>query len=280
LDGGVTFLNLSAFGLGLRHGVDWDHMAAITDITGAEYRRRRAAWFALLYAFGHGAAVFVLGALAVVAGEQLPSWTDAAMERVVGVTLLALAAALARSLWTGEPARVSRGMFLLHGLAAFRDRLRRTRRVDVEHDHGHEHDARHAHEHPDGARAAEAAIVTTHRHHHVHAVEVSRYTAAGAMAVGVLHGVGAETGTQAVVLVSASHVGNAGDGVVVLAGFVAGIVVTTGVLALGAAYGWASLGARETKWLKAVTALTALTSAAIGAFYVTGHAAVLPGLFG
>src|SRR5919201_6550198 len=33
VDGGLIALLLAAFTLGLRHGVDWDHIAAITDIT-------------------------------------------------------------------------------------------------------------------------------------------------------------------------------------------------------------------------------------------------------
>jgi hypothetical protein len=33
VDGGAIALLLTALVLGLRHGVDWDHIAAITDIT-------------------------------------------------------------------------------------------------------------------------------------------------------------------------------------------------------------------------------------------------------
>ena len=29
-------------GLGIRHGIDWDHIAAISDVTGTQRSRRRA----------------------------------------------------------------------------------------------------------------------------------------------------------------------------------------------------------------------------------------------
>ena len=239
-------LLLSSLGLGLRHGVDWDHISAITDITGTEYEKRRAAWLAFLYALGHGAAVMALGALAIVAGSRLPTWTDDVMQRVVGVTLIVLALFLARSAFRGR--RTSRGVLLFTGLRWVRERLRRTRRVEIEHAHAEGHDH---------------AVATKH----VHAVAVTRYTVAGAIAVGVLHGVGAETGTQALVLVSASRIASTSAAVAVLGAFVLGIVVTTGAMALTTAYGWHTLSGegRAYQW---VTLTTALLSAVIGATYL------------
>jgi high-affinity nickel-transport protein len=239
-------LLLSSLGLGLRHGVDWDHISAITDITGTEFAQRRAAWLAVLYAIGHGAAVMVLGAIAIVLGDRLPTWTDAVMERVVGATLVVLAVVLARSAMRGTPT-ASRGVVLRNGLRRVREQLRRTNHVEIEHAH------------PESP----ARVVTTH----VHAVDVTRYTVAGAIAVGVLHGVGAETGTQALVLVSASRISSTAAAVAVLGAFVVGIVVTTGAMAVTTAFGWQRLTARGAlyKW---VTLATALGSAALGMMYL------------
>jgi high-affinity nickel-transport protein len=271
-----VLLLLSTFGLGLRHGVDWDHLSAIADITGAEYRRARAAFMAVLYALGHGAAVMALGALAIVAGERLPSWIDPVMQRVVGVTLLLLAVLLVRSLRSGGGATVSRGMLLFRGLTALRARLRRTKRVEVAHEH--DHAGEHGHDHDvSGTDDTSHRVLTSHRHQHVHAVDVTSYTAGGALAVGVLHGVGAETGTQAVVLVSASRVASTPAALAILGAFVLGIIVTTGGLAVGAAFGWKAVS-RGSRAFVLLTAVTAVASATVGLLFVTGHAGALPGL--
>src|ERR1035437_7962277 len=45
-----------------------------------------------LYALGHALAVLVLGVLAIALSEQLPNRANAAMERLIGATLIALAA--------------------------------------------------------------------------------------------------------------------------------------------------------------------------------------------
>src|SRR5262249_2433512 len=113
------------FVLGLRHGIDWDHIAAITDITSSavttneaeaegqlvavtasgagmstgipihgptsKWRETRQGLFlATMYAFGHASLVVLLGLLAIWLGTILPEWIDPLMERIVGVTLLLL----------------------------------------------------------------------------------------------------------------------------------------------------------------------------------------------
>ena len=45
---------LSALVFGLRHGIDWDHIAAITDITGSQELPRQSLWLGTVYALGHG----------------------------------------------------------------------------------------------------------------------------------------------------------------------------------------------------------------------------------
>jgi cytochrome c biogenesis protein CcdA len=120
--GGVGLLG-SALVLGIRHGIDWDHIAAIADITstttnvesadaavGARRARfgaleARAVWLASLYALGHATVVAALGALALYFEALLPEWIDPIMERVVGLTLVALGLWVFYSLihyWRGE----------------------------------------------------------------------------------------------------------------------------------------------------------------------------------
>ena len=87
------FLLATALTLGLRHGIDWDHIAALLDISGAnsgERSCRHPLALCFCYALGHGLIVFLLGWLAISFAAILPSWLDSIMERVVGLTLLAL----------------------------------------------------------------------------------------------------------------------------------------------------------------------------------------------
>ena len=89
----------TGLGLGLRHGVDWDHIAAITDVTGTQPERGKAAILGSLYALGHATVVVILGLAALWAGSTLPSSLDAVMETIVGITLVSLGLWLTYSLF-------------------------------------------------------------------------------------------------------------------------------------------------------------------------------------
>src|SRR5947209_20221042 len=83
-------LVVTAFGFGFRHGIDWDHIAALTDITGSQEDSGRSMVLATMYALGHGLVVFALGVAAIALAQRLPSSVDGVVERVVGATLLLL----------------------------------------------------------------------------------------------------------------------------------------------------------------------------------------------
>src|SRR5689334_7628908 len=146
----------TAFGLGFRHGIDWDHLAAITDIAGAQENRRRSVVLATMYALGHALIVFVLGVLAIVLSAQVPKWLDDAMGRIVGATLLVLGVYVIVSLArNGKDFRL-RSRWMLAFAAVRRATLWITRRksepTDVvvithEHEHEHDHSPNHGHEH-------------------------------------------------------------------------------------------------------------------------------------
>src|SRR2546427_11220465 len=80
----------TAFGFGFRHGIDWDHIAALTDITSSQDDSGRSMFFATLYALGHAVVVSVLGVAAIVFARQVPGAVDTLMERGVGATLILL----------------------------------------------------------------------------------------------------------------------------------------------------------------------------------------------
>ena len=88
--GGSITVITGAIALGVRHGIDWDHIAAITDITSSQDNHRDSIVFATLYALGHAAVVFTIGVAAIFLGRALPPSVDEAASRIVGVTLILL----------------------------------------------------------------------------------------------------------------------------------------------------------------------------------------------
>src|ERR1700681_15567 len=99
---------LSAAILGFRHGFDYDHIAAISDITSLQTGRWRGMKLGLLYALGHAAMVAVLGSAVIIFQLSLPHGIDRIAERLVGLTLLVLGVYVLASLFSGNPAPRSR----------------------------------------------------------------------------------------------------------------------------------------------------------------------------
>ena len=88
----LFFIATLGFGLvaGIRHGIDLDHIAAITDIIGSQKKDSLALKFAALYAFGHGIVVIVLGLIVLMIEQTLPDSLDAVFGKIVGITLIFL----------------------------------------------------------------------------------------------------------------------------------------------------------------------------------------------
>lgn len=108
--------------LGLQHGVDWDHVAAISDVTSVQTTTRDATLCGLNYAIGHAATVGLLGIAVITLRSSVPESFSTWMQRFVGLSLILLGAYVLRALFAGAKA-VSRGQALL----AFLNRLRRGR---------------------------------------------------------------------------------------------------------------------------------------------------------
>jgi len=98
--------------LGLQHGVDWDHVAAISDVTSVQPSAREATRCGLLYAVGHAATVGLLGVAAIALRHEVPGSLSLWMQRVVGLTLVLLGAYVFSTLFSGG-APVSRGQAIL-----------------------------------------------------------------------------------------------------------------------------------------------------------------------
>lgn len=268
--------------LGLRHGVDWDHIAAIVDIAGttstveeneedverrlaslggstatlvadtAAHKRNpqvRAVWLAFLYALGHAAVVVALGSLALSFGAMLPEWIDPLMERVVGLTLLVLGAWVAYSLvqyWRGEEADFrlrSRWMLVFAGVRHFFGWIRAKLG-------GHQHDG------------------------HMH---VDQYGVKTAFGVGMIHGIGAETGSQVLLIAAVGGAGGLGLGVPMMLAFVVGLIISNTFIAVLAATGYMTSSRARPIYLT-LGVLTAVFSIVIGVFFVLGIGNELPDL--
>jgi len=280
----------TAAGLGFRHGIDWDHIAALTDIAGAQQRRARSVLVATMYAVGHAVMVFALGVLAIVASVEVPSWLDDAMTRVVGVTLLALGAyVLVALVVQGRDFRLRSRWLLLFAAVRRLFHLGSRRATSGEVmvvTHDHEHDERHGHDHHDHVTVAHThdrlATATRQRHRHVHHHvgtlpndPLPSYGGATAFGVGVLHGIGAETPTQVLLFLAAARAGGTIAGITLLLCFIVGLVAANTVVAITAAFGLFG-ASRNFPLLATVSVVTAAFSLAVGAMFVLGRSAVLP----
>src|SRR5687768_1102314 len=238
LQGGFEFgLLVSAFAFGFRHGIDWDHIAAITDITGSQDDRRRALSLGTLYVLGHALVVFALGILAIAVGDRLPQGVDEVMGRVVGVTLLILGVYVFVSLIRhGRDFRLrSRWMLLFSGMRRgvrwARRRVGGARAVATA-------EAKQAATEVDPALWHHGHHGRPGHHHHTEPEEDDTFASYGtgtAVGVGMIHGVGAETPTQVLIFLAAAGAGGAAVGVLVLIAFLVGLLASNSLVTLGSA---------------------------------------------
>ena len=283
----------TAFGFGFRHGIDWDHIAALTDITGSQDEGRRSMVLATMYALGHALVVLALGVAAIVAAERLPSSVDGVMQRVVGATLLFLGVYVFVSLIRhGRDFRMrSRWMLVFAGVRRATRWVRRptaTEVVVIDHDHVHDpsepHPERHRVEAVAGSAAGAAAAAHEHHHGHRHIGSVPddpfmNYGKPTAFGVGMIHGVGAETPTQMLVFLAAAGAGGTTEGLVLLGCFLVGLLTSNSLIAAAGTFGF--LGAsRNWPLYVGVSVVTAAFSLVIGVLFLTGNATVLPAFFG
>jgi len=271
-------LIVSSLLLGLRHGIDWDHIAAITDIAATQESPRRGFILGIIYAFGHGLVVLAIGLVVIVAGRQLPDSMDALFGRIVGWTLIVLGLYLLYSLvFHREGFRMqSRWMLIIGGVRRLTAWVRRTEPVEHEHEHAafdvHHSDGDAHHHDDDGA-------VHTHRHVHGADAGFGEYGNSVSFGVGMLHGVGAETPTQVVTFLAASKAGGTGAGITVLAIFLLGLFIANGIISWLFSYGFQATGRRQGVQM-ALGAFTAVASLAVGLLFALGQDAVLPAFFG
>jgi ABC-type nickel/cobalt efflux system permease component RcnA len=275
-------LIVTAVVLGVRHGFDWDHLAALSDIAASQQSRRRSMMLATLYALGHAAVAFAIGAAFIVASARLPEAVGEVMERLVGVTLVALGVwVIASTVRNGQSTRMpSRGALLIGALGRLR---RRTHPVVIEHEHEHpvgdHHDHELTRESVGGARRTTVMAKHRHRHRHVGSLPydpLPTYGGGAAVGVGMIHGLGFETPTQALVFVTAAGAGSRVAGLLVLACFIAGLLTANTVVAIASTLGFTGAGSRARLYTVA-SLVAAVASLVLGVLYVFGAGDIMPG---
>jgi len=240
---------LSAAMLGFRHGLDYDHIAAISDISSVQARPRDAMRYGLLYVAGHAATVAVLGTAAIAFRIALPPATDRWAERIVGITLLILGIYVLGTFFrpsTHNHGPRTRITLLLNGALWVYWRLSRIF----------------------GGTRVEAPQVFR-----------NGYGTTSTFVVGVIHGLGAETPTQILLFLMAANLGGTAAGLLGLLMFMLGLLIMNTLMCATAAGIFSATLARPNA-LRAVTLLTSAYSIIVGSIFLWGSAAGLPSLAG
>tara|TARA_B100000686_G_scaffold319489_1_gene370292 strand:+ start:971 stop:1822 length:852 start_codon:yes stop_codon:yes gene_type:complete len=234
-------LLVSAFGFGIRHGFDWDHIAAISDIATSEKNQRKAFSLATAYAFGHAAVVVGLGIGIILADFTIPDSVDTTMMYLIGGSLIALGVwVLVSVVVQGENFRLrSRWMIIRDGAFRGLQRVRTSskgRTISIEHEHAHLHQQNmevHDHTHENNL-PLEIDVNSSHQHSHRHEIHIesSAMENSTARGVGILHGIGLETPTQIAIFVATTQASGKLGGLLILSAWVVGLLIANSSIAI------------------------------------------------
>ena len=211
------------------------------------HEQRHAIGLASLYALGHASVVVALGVLALLVGAILPKWIDPILEKVVGATLVLLGAWVLYSV-----------VQYARGRGEFRMRSRWMLVFDLARD------------------AWDRVQARIHGHEHTPSVHASQYGPKTAFGVGMIHGVGAETGSQALLLAGIAGVTGV-TGIVILLAFIVGLLASNTLVAVVSASGF--IGAQRLRTVYVIVGFVAgLGSLLIGILFIGGLGTALPDL--
>lgn len=269
----------TAYGYGFRHGFDWDHVAALADLSSVARSRRRSMTLATVYVLGHALVVAILGSLAVLFARRLPPGIDTLMERVVGATLLLLATSVLYGLLRhGRRFRLrSRWMLLGDGLRRLQT-WRRPLPVVVVVEHAESPAAALPRPEPPAHATSDPRSTHSHWHRHVGVLPgdpFGNYRSRTAFAIGMLHGLGAETSTQVLIFLTAADISDPAHGLVLLGSFVVGLLSSNALLAVATAFSLG--GSRRVDAVYIAFSLgTAGFSLVLGTVFLLGRGDALP----
>jgi len=234
--------------LGLRHGFDYDHLAAISDIASVQRGWREGMRLGLLYALGHALTVALLGSAVIFLHLSLPAGLDRLGERLVGATLILLAFYVLTSFLRRPSAAhahipQSRIALLISGARYAGWRVQRLR-------------------HPNTPRPTPFKF---------------QYDQSSVFVVGIIHGLGAETPSQLLLFLLAANLGGTSRGFLGLICFIVGLLLMN-TLMTASASGIFARSSNRPILQGIVTSLTAAYSLFVGAIFLLGSSAKLPPL--
>ncbi|MDP9483198.1 MAG: hypothetical protein M3P84_08255, partial [Chloroflexota bacterium] len=209
---------------------------------------RHAILLGTLYALGHASVVAVLGLAALVFGAILPDWIDPILSRVVGLTLVILGIWVFLSLY----------QYVRYG-TEFRLRSRWMLVFDS---------IRYA------WRRIQAKL---HGHAHVEPLEMSSYGARTAFGVGMIHGIGAETGTQVLIIAAVGGASGVGLGIPMMIAFIVGLLISNTIIVVLSSTGFVASQTRQRIYL-AFGLATGVFSLGVGLLFLFELEGLLPDL--
>ena len=235
--------------LGLRHGFDYDHLAAISDITAVQRNWMSGLRLGVTYALGHAFMVAALGIAVLEMHIGLPDRLDHWTERLIGVTLIVLGigvvAGILRKQEHGHPHNrlESRLAIAVNGLLWGAWRVR---------------------------RAWNPSLPAPQRFRWI-------YNGKSVFAIGMLHGIGAETPSQLALFFLAKSLGGTTNGLMGLLAFCVGLVVMNALMtaSLGGAF---KSGMMHPRFYHAIAWTGAAYSCIIGLIFLFGVSGRLPQL--
>jgi hypothetical protein len=240
---------VSAGILGFRHGFDYDHIAAISDITSMEPSRKSAMQMGFVYILGHAATLGALGGAVILFQHSLPRQIDRWAERAVGATLVLLGLYVLGSLLRKKESGLlprSRAAILISFVQWITWKL---------------------------LRLFDRGPIQMPRR------EQESYAPSVVFLIGAIHGLGAETPSQLLIFLLAANLGGWALGLTGLGVFLAGLI-TMNLLMTASIVGILSFSANNPLLLQCVVGATATYSVVVGVIFFMGGAALLPALGG
>ena len=235
--------------LGLRHGFDYDHLAAISDITAMQRSWRNGLRLGMTYALGHAVTVAALGIAVLELHLGLPGGLDHWTERLIGLTLIVL------------------GIGVVAGIL----------RKDA---HGH----RHGRVESRLAIAINGILWTAWQVRRTWNRQAPRperfqwmYTGKSVFVIGILHGVGAETPSQLALFFLTANLGGTSRGLMGLLAFAVGLVTMNALMTASMGGAFRARG-HHPRFYHAIAWTGAAYSCIIGVIFLFGISDRLPPL--
>src|ERR1700752_4057436 len=235
--------------LGLRHGFDYDHLAAISDITAVQKSWRSGLRLGMTYALGHAFTVVALGVAVLELHMGLPQGLDHWTERLIGLTLIVL------------------GLGVVAGIL----------RKDA---HGH----RHGRIESRLAIAINGVLWIAWRIRRIWNPSAPKperfqwmYNGKSVFVIGILHGVGAETPSQLALFFLTANLGGTSRGLLGLLAFSLGLIAMNALMTASMGGAFRASG-HHPRFYNAIAWTGAIYSCGIGLIFLLGISDRLPAL--